>query len=250
MLAISRRNAIKEQLNSKKSVTITELAEKLDVTKETIRRDLRSMQENGELIRTHGGAYILDGVQNMIDISMRQVIKTEEKKIIAQKCIDLIKPSDSIFLDGSTTAWFIAQQIRNMSLTVVTISLKIANILSNAPSIHLVLIGGNFSPKNMSFAGEKTCQALSQYYMDKAFVSCRSVSLEHGVTDSNDSDAALHLLALQHSSLKYLVMDQSKVDKTSFSYVCDLKDVTGLVCNCGLSKQWMESLVNNGIRFY
>ena len=85
MLAITRRNAIKEQLMERKSVTITDLANRLNVTKETIRRDLRLMEEQGELIRTHGGAYILDGVQNDIDISMRQVIKTEEKAIIAEK---------------------------------------------------------------------------------------------------------------------------------------------------------------------
>lgn len=250
MLAVLRRNIIKEQLNAQKSVTITELAEKFKVTKETIRRDLRVMQENGELIRTHGGAYILDGVQNLIDISMRQVIKTDAKKIMAQKCIELVKPSDSIYLDGSTSAWFIAQQIHNMSLTVVTISLKIADILSNSPSINLILIGGSFSQKSMSFTGERACQALSQYYMDKAFVSCRSASLEHGVTDSNDDDAALHRLALQHSSLKYLVMDQSKIDKTSFSFVCGLKEVDGLISNCELPQRWAETLKNSGVRLY
>jgi len=250
MLAISRRNAIKEQLNAHKSVTIAELAENLDVTKETIRRDLRTMQENGELMRTHGGAYILEGVQNTIDVSMRQVIKTEEKKIMAQKCIGLIKPSDSIFLDGSTSAWFIAQQICNFSLTVVTTSLKIANILSNSPSINLVLIGGSFDQKSMSFIGERTCQSLSQYYMDKAFVSCRSISLEHGITDSKDTDAAIHRLALQHSTVKYLVMDQSKIDKTSFSFVCDLKEADGLICNCELSQKWIQGLANGGVRFY
>lgn len=250
MLAISRRNTIKEQLNAKKSVTIAELAEQLNVTKETIRRDLRAMQENGELMRTHGGAYILEGVQNTIDISMRRVIKTEEKKIMAQKCIALIKPSDSIFLDGSTSAWFIAQQIHNMNLTVLTNSLKIANMLSNSSSINLVLIGGTFSPKSMSFAGERTGQALSQYYMDKAFISCRSVSLECGITDSSDSDAAIHRLAFQHSTLKYLVMDQSKVDKTSFSFVCDLKEADGLICNCALSQKWMEGLAIRGVKLY
>ena len=72
MLAIARRNAIKEQLQEHKSVTITDLAARLNVTKETIRRDLRAMEEDGELIRTHGGAYILEGVQNDIDISTRQ----------------------------------------------------------------------------------------------------------------------------------------------------------------------------------
>ena len=75
MLAIARKQAIREQLQEYKSVRITELAAALNVTKETIRRDLRDMEQAGELIRTHGGAYILDGVQNDIDITTRQVLK-------------------------------------------------------------------------------------------------------------------------------------------------------------------------------
>jgi len=75
MLAITRRDVIREQLKEHKSIQITELADLLEVTKETIRRDLRTMEKDGELIRTHGGAYILDGVQNDLDLSTRQVLR-------------------------------------------------------------------------------------------------------------------------------------------------------------------------------
>lgn len=80
MLAISRQNLIKELLQENKSVTIADLAVRMNVTREIIRRDLRAMEKEHELIRTHGGAYILDGVQNDLDISTRQVLKIEEKK--------------------------------------------------------------------------------------------------------------------------------------------------------------------------
>ena len=69
------------------------------------------MEQEHELIRTHGGAYILDGVQNDLDISTRQVLKTEEKKTIALKCDALIQTGEIIYLDNSTTAWFIANKI-------------------------------------------------------------------------------------------------------------------------------------------
>lgn len=97
MLAITRRNAIKEQLLERKSVTITDLSKRLHVTKETIRRDLRLMEEQGDLIRTHGGAYILDGVQNDIDISMRQVLKTKEKTLIAENAASISNPATLFF---------------------------------------------------------------------------------------------------------------------------------------------------------
>ena len=130
MLAIARKAAIRERLHEHKSVRITELAAELNVTKETIRRDLREMEQGGELIRTHGGAYILDGVQNDIDVGTRQVLKIPEKERIAQKCDSIIQSGDYIYLDGSTTCWSIARKVSHRKLTVLTSSLEIANILS------------------------------------------------------------------------------------------------------------------------
>ena len=82
MLAITRKQAIKKLLQEQKSVTISDLSERLNVTKETIRRDLRAMEKDQELIRTHGGAYILEGVQNDLDVTTRQALRITEKEII------------------------------------------------------------------------------------------------------------------------------------------------------------------------
>ena len=155
MLAISRQNLIKELLQENKSVTIADLAVRMNVTRETIRRDLRAMEKEHELIRTHGGAYILDGVQNDLDISTRQVLKIEEKKAIALKCDALIQTGEIIYLDNSTTAWFIANKISSRKLTVVTNSLEIANILSTSQTIHLFLIGGEYSQSNKKLRGQQ-----------------------------------------------------------------------------------------------
>ena len=250
MLAIARRNAIKEQLQERKSVTITDLSNRLKVTKETIRRDLRAMEEDGELIRTHGGAYILEGVQNDIDISTRQVLKTAEKQLIAQKCDALIQPGDYIYLDGSTTAWFIARKIANRKLTVVTTSLEIANILSASPTVHLFLIGGEYVNSSKSFGGDGAIRNLQQYFVDKAFVSCRSVDMEVGMTDTNDNSATLHRVALDHAKTKYLVVDHSKLDNRSFSRIAPLSDLDGIIMDAEFSKPWQDCLKNNGIRIY
>ena len=250
MLAIARRNAIKEQLQERKSVTITDLAARLNVTKETIRRDLRAMEEAGELIRTHGGAYILEGVQNDIDISTRQVLLTAEKEIIARKCEALIQPGDFIFLDGSTTAWFIARRIVERKLTVVTNSLEIANILAPSKSVHLFVIGGEFSGGTMSFGGDGAVRSLQQYFVDKAFISCRSVSLEFGLTDTNDNAAAIHRVALEHAKQKYLAVDHSKLDFASFSSVCPVRNLDGIIMDGEFSSAWKEGLKREQVRYY
>ena len=250
MLAIARRNAIKEQLQERKSVTITDLAARLNVTKETIRRDLRAMEETGDLIRTHGGAYILDGVQNDIDISTRQVTLIEEKDLIAKKCEPLIQSGDIIFLDGSSTDWSIARKIADRKLTVLTSSLEIANILSASATVNLILIGGEYSSSTKSFGGESAIRNLQQYYVDKAFISSRSVSIEHGITDTNDVAATMHRIMLNHAKMKYLVVDHSKLGFDSFSQVGPVSQLDGIVCDREFSPEWKEFLNREQVRMY
>lgn len=250
MLAFARKNAIREQLQENKSVQITTLAELLQVTKETIRRDLRDMEQAGELIRTHGGAYILDGVQNDIDVSTRRVLKTSEKKIIAQKCNALIQTGDYIFLDGSTTAWFIAQAISLRNITVLTNSLEIANQLSTSQTVRLFVVGGQYSASSRSFTGNSAIRNLENYYVDKAIISCRSVSMESGLTDTNDNDAMLHRLALSHASERYLAVDHSKVDKSSFSYIAPISELNGIIMDRSFSDKWVQHLTANKVQIY
>ncbi len=250
MLAIARKTAIREQLQEHKSVRITELAAQLNVTKETIRRDLREMEQDGELIRTHGGAYILDGVQNDIDIGTRQVLKIPEKEIIAQKCDSIIQPGDYIFLDGSTTCWFIARKIAHRKLTVLTTSLEIANILSASDTVKLHVIGGEFSPKNRDFIGYGALKTLERYYVDKAIISCRSVHMQFGITDTSDGNARLHQAALEHARQKYLVVDHSKLDNVSFSHTAPLTSVDGIVMDREFPEDWKKYLTEHHIRIY
>lgn len=250
MLAIARRNAIKERLQECKSVTITDLAARLDVTKETIRRDLKVMEEQGELIRTHGGAYILDGVQNELEISTRQVTCMEEKKRIAEKCTGLIRTGEILFLDNSSTAWEIARTLVDRKVTVLTNSLEIANILSASSEAHLILIGGAYSDSTKSFVGEGSIRALHQYFVDKAFISSRSVSIAHGISDTNDMAASMHRIMLEHAKEKYLVVDHSKLDFDAFSWVGPVSQLDGIVCDREFSPEWQEFLHRAQVRMY
>lgn len=250
MLAITRRKIIKDLLQENKSVTITKLAEQLNVTKETIRRDLRAMEKDNELIRTHGGAYILEGVQNDIDITTRQVLKTAEKEIIAEKCNALIQPGDILFLDNSTTAWVIAQKIANRKLTVLTTSLHIANILSESQTVRLILIGGEYSHKSMGFEGDGALRNLEHYFIDKAFISCRSVSMEYGITDINDNTAMLHKLAIHHAKQTFLVVDHTKLNYPSFTIVAPVRNLTAIVMDKEFSPEWKTFLHENNVHYY
>jgi len=250
MLAIARQKIIREQLKEHKSVRIAELADLLQVTKETVRRDLGSMEKSGELIRTHGGAYILDGVQNDLDLSTRQVLRIQEKEIIARKCSFLIENGDYIFLDDSSTAWFIAREVMHRNIAVLTPSLEIINLLASCSNIRLFAVGGEYNASSGSFKGGNTIRNLERYYVDKAFISCRSVSMEGGLTDTNDSDALLHKLALSHATQKYLAIDTSKLNRTSFATVVPVSELTGIIMDSPFPPEWISFLQGNAVQIY
>ena len=248
MLAIARRNAILELLREHQSVNVTELATSLGVATETIRRDFKEMEAAGQLIRTHGGAYITEGVQNDISVSMRSVIRQQEKKAIAQKCARLIHTGDSIFLDASTTDWVLAQELLERHITVLTNSLKVAEILSASSSVQLILAGGSYVPRSMSFSGEQTVEDLSRYFVDKAFISCRTVHMEFGATDSNEGDALTRRTMLRRSHSTYLLVDHSKLDGISFLNICPLESLTAIICDQPLSPPWQSHLKEIGVQ--
>lgn len=247
MLAITRQNTILEMLRKNQSVNVTELAETFGVANETIRRDFKKLEESGALKRTHGGAYITDGVMNDIDVSTRAIIRQDEKEIIARKCAELINTGDSIFLDASTTDWFVARELVGKHITVLTNSLKVANILSVSSTVKLILVGGTYAPKTMSFYGSRTIEELSRHYVDKAFVSCRTVNMEYGVTDSNEDCSAERRTMLHRCHSAYLVVDNSKLDGVSFIHLCDLSEFDAVICDQELSPAWKRHLKSLGV---
>lgn len=247
MLAITRKTKIKEMISTKKSVTVSELANMFHVTEETIRRDLQQLENEGLLKRIYGGAYIDEVVQGDVDIKLREKIMVKDKEIIANECAKLVKNGESIFLDASTTSLYIATKIKNKKLTVITNSLKIANLLSGLENIKLLLIGGILDSNSMSLLGKNAQNDMKQYFVDKAFISCRSINLISGITDSNEQQAEVRKLAIQHSNLTYLVVDHTKFDKTSFAYIADLKEIDAIVVNKSLTEAWVNALKENNI---
>ncbi len=250
MLAITRKSEIRDLILEKKSVTVTELAKLFSVTEETIRRDLKQMEGEGFLIRTYGGAFIQDGVENNVDLSLRETTFIKSKQAIANRCRQIIHNGDSIFLDSSTTALAIAKAVSDMRLTVVTNSLLVVNELCEIPNIHLVCIGGNYTPRDKAFHGLSTSASLTTYYLDKTFMSCRSLSMEHGITDSLESVAAVRQSLIERSKEVYVVADFSKFDKTSFIHITDFEHITGIITDRKLSIQWLDFLAKHNVEIY
>ena len=129
-------------------------------------------------------------------------------------------------------------------------SLMIITELCDKANIHLIAIGGNYTPRDKAFNGLSTQACLETFYLDKTFMSCRSLSMEHGITDSLESVAAVRQSLAQRSKEVYLVADFSKFDKTSFIHIADFDAITGLVTDRKLSSQWVDFLTRPNAAVY
>lgn len=250
MLPIDRRNYIKNILAEKKSVTVSELSKEFNVTEETIRRDLNLLEKEGVLIRTYGGAFIQEGTLNVIDYSLREANHVESKKNIAEKCIKFVHNGDSVFLDSSTTAAYIARALCKMKITVLTDSLKIMTILSNYDNIKLIGTGGELSQRTMSFIGPGAIHSINQYYVDVAFISCRSLSLENQITDSSEYLAQVRQHIIERSNKTYVVADYSKFGRTSFYHICHFRKIHAIITDRLLDQDWHATLSKYNVKVY
>lgn len=240
MLASVRRNAIYDIIREQKSATVSALAQRFSVTEETIRRDLSALQEKGLVLKSYGGAFIQDGVQNNVAANIRSHVFVQEKQLIARQARRLVSNGDTIFLDESTTAYWVATAVEGMRLTVLTNNLPIINLLAGRPAISLIAIGGIYSAQDEAFFGEMAIRSLENRHVDSAFLSCRSLSLDAGMTEGHENAAMLRREVTHHADRVYAIVDHTKFGRSSFLEICGLEAVDALITDQPLGPEWHE----------
>lgn len=249
MLAIERRNNIIEYLQLYKTATVSDLARRLGVTEETIRRDLTRMEKEGMLLRTHGGAFLPEGTANTLSSDARAQRNRAGKEAIARMACGLVSDGETLFLDSSTTAFYLAQELASRPLTIITNSLPTANLLSPHKNIHLIVLGGDFTASVCAFTGLQTMQSMNDYYVDKAFFSCRSIDLQSGLTDVHEDTCNLRRSALSRCKFACCIADESKFFRTSYIRLCGFDSIDALITDCALDAAWTDQLDEHGVLY-
>ena len=215
MLKIERHNVIDQEIRKQGFVLVPGLSELLGCSEETIRRDLKEMEKAGKLVRTHGGAYLVEKYDKGYPIELRKSYLQHTKERLAAAASELIRENDVIMLDASTTCLAIAAAIlaRGLTVTLVTNSLEVCRLFEETTTnINLICVGGTFRRRTMSFADPNTAEALRRYYADKAFISCPKVSAEFGLSDNHISEANVRKQMLRNAQMKVLVADHTKFE--------------------------------------
>jgi DeoR/GlpR family transcriptional regulator of sugar metabolism len=249
MLAVERRNRIEQIINKESSVLVVELAKQFDVTTETIRADLEKLEKQGVLVRTYGGATLVDNSESDLAIAERDTVNYEGKQRIGKYAAGLIKDGETIFLDASTSAWHLARYIKGKrGITVITNAEKIVNELSSCEHIHVVCVGGELTQRNMSYIGrvaEKTIR--ENYYANKFFFSCRGVTLGRGLVDSSEDEAEIKKAMLSCSESAIFLCDKNKIGRLGVPRISQLNGIDSFITDAKLTDEWKQELAQEDV---
>ena len=215
MLTIKRQEEILEILNKNKQATVEELASELFVSGATIRRDLSAMEKQGLIKRSHGGAIPFSSTAEESAFALREQENTAAKRIIANLAFRLVKNGYSVFLDSSTTTGFLIPLLNNLKyLSVTTIGLRNALLLSQTNNIKIYIAGGQISNHSNSITGSDTIDYISRIHADVAFISCSGVDIKAGFTDADIEQSKLKQQMRKNSAITAMLCDSAKFGKT------------------------------------
>ena len=244
MLAIERRNEILEKLQTDRRVVVSELSQLYDVSEETIRRDLEKLVNDGYAIKSYGGAVMNENVNIELPYDIRKNRNIVGKQHIADLVSKIVKDGDSIMLDASSTAVYIAKTLQEKgkkNLTVITNSIEIIIELFDAQDWTILSTGGASREGSFALVGPQTDKMIRSYHVDKAIISCKGIDVDAGMTDSDELHANNKATMLAAATEKILAIDSSKFDKTAFTNIGPLDDITMVITDEKPEVKWLRT---------
>lgn len=251
MKAVERQKLILQIIAEHGAVSVTDLAERFDVSDMTIRRDLSALERASLLRRIHGGAVGARGRSYEPPVLSRVQESRSAKQAIGAFAATLVHEGDSIALDIGTTTLEMARHLTRLrDITVLTNCLPIANLLTDQPGIRLMVCGGIVRPGEHSLIGPVAEYTFSRFYIDKAFIGIGGVDLKAGLTEYNLEDAEVKRRMIENSRSCILLTDSSKFGRKTFASVAPLSVLDAVVTDDGLDEAYHNALVEAGITVY
>ena len=243
MLSLERQEEILEILNKNKSATVEELASELFVSGATIRRDLRAMEKQGMIKRSHGGAMPFKSSAEESAFAIREQQNISAKKTIASLAVKHIKNGDSLFIDSSTTSGCIIPLLNGFKyLSVTTIGIRNALLLSQTDNIKIYIAGGQIQNHSNSIIGTDTMDFIKRIHADITLISCSGVDVVNGFTDASIEQAKLKQRMRENSNTVIMLCDSTKFGKTFMCTDFKFDEVDYLITDKTPQKEFIEAI--------
>ncbi|MGQ9494129.1 MAG: DeoR/GlpR family DNA-binding transcription regulator [Anaerolineae bacterium] len=248
MLNTERKQAIRLLIRERGRATVAELSKHFGVSPATVRRDLDALEDEGVILRAHGGAVVAERALPEPPIIQRMKENEEEKKRIGKAAAELIQDGETIFLGSGTTTFEVARNLTGKkNLTVITNALNIVNLLAEQPDITVVVAGGLLRHSELSMIGFITEQALKELRANKVIMGMRAISVHDGLTSDYLPEIMTDRAIMRSAPEVILVADHSKLEKVSTVLVAPITAVHKIVTDAAAPAEVVAELQALGI---
>jgi len=245
--AVERRMAIADLVEKQGRAVVEELARLLNVSDETIRRDLAALENQGAVVRVHGGAIRRAPIEE-VPIRARVSIHAEEKERIARAALNELPTRGTVLIEAGDTLAHLASALpRDCALTVVTNACYMATILLEKPKLTVLMTGGRIRRESLACVDQWALEALRQTNVDIAFLGTNGVSARRGLTTPDPAEAAVKKAILGAGRRRVLLADHSKVGSMALCHYGDISDIDLLITDSGVSAEDTDEIRAAGV---
>jgi DeoR family transcriptional regulator, aga operon transcriptional repressor len=235
-------------------ISVQELVEQVGTSAPSIRRDLARLEKRGLVLRTHGGATLVEPLlyepfRHDTSFQARELRSADEKRRIGLTAAELVGEKETIGLTAGTTTTQVGRALRHRrGVSVITNAVNIGMELCNQPAIKTMLTGGTLAwAWTFALAGQPALNFLRDVYLDKAFIGVTGFDLDRGVTTLESEEAAVSLAMIRNAKQVIVVADSKKIGTISPALICPLTAVHTLVTDTGISQEIHQQLLARGI---
>lgn len=230
MIPHQRRLQMLQLLEQKEIVSLDDFCREIDnISESTIRRDLKTLEAEGQITLLRGGGACLKKGSYEIPVNSKTIKNVNEKEAIARYAASLVKEGESIYLDSGSTPLRMVKHLQNKDITIVTTNALIFSEIQES-KIKCFLIGGEINVKTASILGTKTNSELSMMYFDKAFLGGNGFSEKAGINTPDTREAEKKQIVQRNSTETYMLLDSSKSGKNTLCKVFELGQVP-IICD-------------------
>lgn len=254
--AATRMGLILQELRRAGGVRVQELTRLLGVSLMTVRRDLADLERQGLLRRTHGGAVAVEPMlyepfRYDSTFQVQEQLRAVEKRQIALAAAALVPEGAIVALTPGTTTTAVARSLRHRrNLTIVTNTVNVAMELSDREELSVFVTGGFLRGNWFSLVGAAGAHALSELFVDIAFIGVNGIDAARGLTASNADEAAINRVMVQQARRRICVADHTKLGVVSAALICQASEIDLLITDEGASAESIEPFQSIGVEVH
>lgn len=246
MIKAERQNSILEHLAKENRVLLDQISKVLDVSEDTVRRDIKELADKGLLRAVRGGA--ISRASDPLHFKERQHIDIEYKKIIAEKVLDYIRPGMVVLIDSGTSALAATANLpKDIELTVVTNSFPVASVLEDHAKIEVLFMGGRLDKNTFSTTGYETIQAIRNVRADVCLLGICSIDLKLGVTGAGYEDSLIKKAMVESSKYIIALSTSDKLESTASFHICKTNQLNVIITEVSPKELNLSAYAKAGI---